>query len=282
MKQASARSTGPPTGRRRSCAGSARPRATPACSTRSTAPSSTSSARTARVACAAAPATSSPAATARSAARPSTAPSGSRHLKRAGEARLQAAGRRARWRWPGARPTCPRCRSPIDAPLPPGHTYREIAYEERGGVGYLHFDFYNGAMSTEQCRRLREAYRYARGRRPTKVHRADGRHRLLLQRHPPQRDRGGGRPGRGVLVQPPRDRRRRARGPRDRLAPRDLGAVRATPPPAASRSRSPPTTSSRARTSCSTRTTSTWAGCTGRSTGPTCCRAASATRSRRG
>ena len=31
------------------------------------------------------------------------------------------------------------------------------------GVGYLHFDFYNGAMSTDQCRRLLDAYRYARG-----------------------------------------------------------------------------------------------------------------------
>jgi putative two-component system protein, hydrogenase maturation factor HypX/HoxX len=44
----------------------------------------------------------------------------------------------------------------------------EIAYEERDGVGYLHFDFYNGAMSTEQCRRLLEAYREA-ARRPTRV-----------------------------------------------------------------------------------------------------------------
>jgi putative two-component system hydrogenase maturation factor HypX/HoxX len=48
-------------------------------------------------------------------------------------------------------------------------TYREIAYEERAGVGYLHFDFYNGAMSTDQCRRLLEAYKYARSRRQTKV-----------------------------------------------------------------------------------------------------------------
>jgi len=37
-------------------------------------------------------------------------------------------------------------------------TWREIRYEERGEVGYLHFEFYNGAMSTDQCRRLREAY----------------------------------------------------------------------------------------------------------------------------
>ena len=36
------------------------------------------------------------------------------------------------------------------------------------GVGYLSFDFYNGAMSTDQCRRLLEAYRLA-VRRPTRV-----------------------------------------------------------------------------------------------------------------
>jgi putative two-component system hydrogenase maturation factor HypX/HoxX len=43
-------------------------------------------------------------------------------------------------------------------------TFREIAYQERRGVGYLHFDFYNGAMSTDQCRRLLDAYRFARSR----------------------------------------------------------------------------------------------------------------------
>jgi putative two-component system hydrogenase maturation factor HypX/HoxX len=49
-----------------------------------------------------------------------------------------------------------------------GGNWSEIRYDERDGVGYLHFDFYNGAMSTEQCRRLREAYRHAT-RRPTAV-----------------------------------------------------------------------------------------------------------------
>jgi len=49
-----------------------------------------------------------------------------------------------------------------------GQTYREIWYEERQAVGYLHFDFYNGAMSTEQCQRLREAFLHMR-KRPTKV-----------------------------------------------------------------------------------------------------------------
>ena len=58
---------------------------------------------------------------------------------------------------------------PVHAPIPEGHTWREIAYTEHAGVGYLEFDFYNGAMSTAQCRRLLEAYRYARSRRTTKV-----------------------------------------------------------------------------------------------------------------
>jgi putative two-component system hydrogenase maturation factor HypX/HoxX len=57
----------------------------------------------------------------------------------------------------------------LHAPIPPGATYREISYEERAGVGYLNFNFYNGAMSTEQCRRLRDAYQYALARRSTKV-----------------------------------------------------------------------------------------------------------------
>jgi putative two-component system protein, hydrogenase maturation factor HypX/HoxX len=58
---------------------------------------------------------------------------------------------------------------PIHAPLPDGQTYREIAYEEHAGVGYLRFEFYNGAMSTEQCRRLLDAYEYACSLRRTKV-----------------------------------------------------------------------------------------------------------------
>ena len=49
-----------------------------------------------------------------------------------------------------------------------GRTYREIWYEEKQAVGYLHFEFYNGAMSTEQCQRLREAFLLIR-QRPTKV-----------------------------------------------------------------------------------------------------------------
>jgi putative two-component system hydrogenase maturation factor HypX/HoxX len=48
----------------------------------------------------------------------------------------------------------------IDAPAM-GTGYREIRYEADGSVGYLHFPFYNGAMSTAQCERLTEAVRFA-------------------------------------------------------------------------------------------------------------------------
>jgi len=43
-----------------------------------------------------------------------------------------------------------------------------LRYHEAGGVGYLHFDFYNGAMGTTQCQRLLAAYEFARSR-STKV-----------------------------------------------------------------------------------------------------------------
>ncbi len=43
-------------------------------------------------------------------------------------------------------------------------TWQDIAYEECGGVGFLHFGFYNGAMSTAQCRRLQQALAWAKQR----------------------------------------------------------------------------------------------------------------------
>jgi putative two-component system hydrogenase maturation factor HypX/HoxX len=48
--------------------------------------------------------------------------------------------------------------------LPEVRGYEDIAYEERDGVGYLRFPFYNGAMSTAQCERLRRAFVEARAR----------------------------------------------------------------------------------------------------------------------
>jgi putative two-component system hydrogenase maturation factor HypX/HoxX len=55
----------------------------------------------------------------------------------------------------------------IDAPLA-ASGYREIRYEAEDSVGYLHFPFYNGAMSTAQCVRLTEAVRFALGQ-PARV-----------------------------------------------------------------------------------------------------------------
>jgi putative two-component system protein, hydrogenase maturation factor HypX/HoxX len=59
------------------------------------------------------------------------------------------------------------------SPLPIDHatdyrTFQEIRYEEEQGVGRLFFDFYNGAMSTHQCYRLRDAFLFARSQ-PTRV-----------------------------------------------------------------------------------------------------------------
>jgi putative two-component system hydrogenase maturation factor HypX/HoxX len=44
----------------------------------------------------------------------------------------------------------------------------DIRYEEEGAVGYLHFDFYNGAMSSAQCAQLIAALHLA-CQRPTRV-----------------------------------------------------------------------------------------------------------------
>ncbi|MFJ8627072.1 enoyl-CoA hydratase-related protein [Kitasatospora sp. NPDC093550] len=49
-----------------------------------------------------------------------------------------------------------------------GRGWTDIAYREEGPVGFLRFAFPGGAMSTGHCRRLLEAYRFAR-RRPTTV-----------------------------------------------------------------------------------------------------------------
>jgi putative two-component system hydrogenase maturation factor HypX/HoxX len=47
-------------------------------------------------------------------------------------------------------------------------TWQDIAYEEHEEVGYLGFDFHNGAMSTRDCVRLRDAFRAA-AERATRV-----------------------------------------------------------------------------------------------------------------
>jgi putative two-component system protein, hydrogenase maturation factor HypX/HoxX len=56
---------------------------------------------------------------------------------------------------------------PIDGPAD-HRTFQEIRYVEEHGVGRLFFDFHNGAMSTDQCYRLRDAFLFARSQ-PTRV-----------------------------------------------------------------------------------------------------------------
>jgi len=47
-------------------------------------------------------------------------------------------------------------------------TYRELIYEEKNEIGFIFFNFYNGAMSTEQCERLLEIIKFAK-KRPIKA-----------------------------------------------------------------------------------------------------------------
>jgi putative two-component system hydrogenase maturation factor HypX/HoxX len=66
-----------------------------------------------------------------------------------------------------------RIRNVAEISLPPttiirGKTWQDIRYREADKIGYLYFDFYNGAMSTRQCRRLQYAFEYA-ATRPTRV-----------------------------------------------------------------------------------------------------------------
>ncbi|MFD3923189.1 hydrogenase maturation protein [Streptomyces sp. NPDC058595] len=58
-------------------------------------------------------------------------------------------------------------RSPGESPAGP-RTWSDIRYREDGQVGFLSFTFPGGAMSTERCRRLLTAYRFACAR-PTTV-----------------------------------------------------------------------------------------------------------------
>ncbi len=93
------------------------------------------------------------------------------HLKRADTAgrrffKLPAAQALAQ---AGAGTAAPEVPVSAHATLPADHTYREIATEVHAGVCYLRFEFYNGAMSTDQCRRLREAFIHARSQPHSKV-----------------------------------------------------------------------------------------------------------------
>jgi putative two-component system hydrogenase maturation factor HypX/HoxX len=61
----------------------------------------------------------------------------------------------------------PEVHVPLELP-PARRTWTDIRYRQYGEVGHVSFSFPGGAMSTEQCRRLLAAYRYALTR-PTSV-----------------------------------------------------------------------------------------------------------------
>ncbi|MFD9033099.1 enoyl-CoA hydratase-related protein [Streptomyces sp. NPDC059567] len=67
----------------------------------------------------------------------------------------------------GRLPPLPELPAPEEA-VPDGRTWSDIRYREQGPVGVLSFAFPGGAMSTDQCRRLLDAYTAALTR-PTSV-----------------------------------------------------------------------------------------------------------------
>ncbi len=158
----------------------------------------------------------------------------------------------------------------------PNPTWQDIAYEEAGDVGFLAFEFYNGAMSTRQCQRLTEAFQWAT-RRPTKV--------IVLR---------GGRDfwSNGVhlntieAAESPADESWANINAIDDLAEAILCCESQLTVAALAGNAGavflpvPPTLFGRATASCSTRITKIWATCTVRNSGPTCCRPASASRAR--
>ena len=82
-------------------------------------------------------------------------------------------GEEPAYKLPAARVLADRIDDVQEASLAPdadvaGATWRDIRYEEEGAVGYLHFPFYNGAMGTAHCERLRAALARAKAR-PTRV-----------------------------------------------------------------------------------------------------------------
>ncbi|MFJ9453598.1 enoyl-CoA hydratase-related protein [Kitasatospora sp. NPDC101447] len=65
-------------------------------------------------------------------------------------------------------PPLPEVPAPLTAERDGEPAWTDVEYREEGPVGLLRFSFPGGAMSTDHCRRLLAAYRYALGR-PTSV-----------------------------------------------------------------------------------------------------------------
>jgi len=153
------------------------------------------------------------------------------------------------------------------------NTFREVSYRETNGVGWLSFEFLNGAMSVDQCRRLLEAYRYAAAR-PTKVivlaggreFWSNGMHLGVIEAAASPGDASWANINAiddvacAVLLTA------------DKLV---IAALEGNAGAGGVFSRSPRTKCSCAMASCSIRTTRTWAISSDRNTGPTCCRGGS-------
>ena len=143
------------------------------------------------------PAPSSPVATAPSSSAPATARSGSVICAPA-PTRARSTSSPRRPSSPTTSPTSPRPRTDAG--------YREIGYRRDGPVGVLDFRFYNGAMSTGQCRRLLAALRHATAQ-DTRVLLLRGGQPFSNGIHLGVIDAAAG-PGRRGLGQHRRDRRR--------------------------------------------------------------------------
>jgi CheY-like chemotaxis protein len=191
------------------------------------------------------------------------------HLRRRDSRRLRSSCRRRR----SLRRTGDDSRSRRSTTLfaPAGRTWQDIRYEEAGGVGFLHFDFYNGAMSTRQCRRLQAAYAWARQRPVSVLVLMGGRdywsNGIHLQQY-----RSGRIAGRRVVGEHQRHRRSRRSDHPQRQSSSRSPRCRAIAVPAAASWRALPIWSGRVPACCSIRITATWATSMARSTGPTCCR----------
>ena len=117
----------------------------------------------------------------------------------------------------------PEAHLPIDAPAD-HRSFREIVYTEEDEVGYLSFDFYNGAMSTSQCTRLRDAFLHARRARPGSS--CCWVARFLVERYPSQYDRGERQSGHGILAEHQCDRRSHLRDPQHHVPSRHRRVAR--------------------------------------------------------
>ena len=165
----------------------------------------------------------------------------------------------------------PKSPLPVEA-QPDYRTFQEIRYVEEGSVGRLHFDFSNGAMSTDQCYRLRDAFLYARSR-PTKVIEllggvdffSNGIHLNVIE----------------AAEDPALESWRNINAIDDvvleilnTMSHLVVAESAATPAPAGRSCRLLQTMSMRAKASCSIRITRAWAGSMAPNIGPMCCRAA--------